>query len=44
MRRWKLLIILTSAAAALAVGLGARAPPEDFDLLALLTNAIDAIT
>jgi hypothetical protein len=44
MRRWKLLIILASGAAALAVGLGSRAKPEDLDLLAFLTNAINAIT
>ena len=44
MRRWRLLIILSSAAAALAVGMGARAQPEDVDLLAFLTSAINAIT
>lgn len=44
MRRWKLLIIATSAAAALAVGAGARAQPEKVDLFAFLTNAISAIT
>jgi hypothetical protein len=44
MRRWKLLIILSSAAAALAVGFGARAQPEEVDMLAFLAQAIDAIT
>ncbi|HEX4708958.1 hypothetical protein [Phenylobacterium sp.] len=43
MRRWKYVIILASAAAALAVGLGAQAT-EHTDLLALLSNALSAIT
>ena len=37
MPRWRLLIVLTSAAAALAVGLGAQARPEPTTLQALLT-------
>lgn len=44
MQPWKLLIVVTSGAAALAVSLGSRAKPEDIDLLALLHNAINAIT
>jgi hypothetical protein len=44
MRRWKLLIIATSAAAALVVGIGSRPQPEQVDLLAFLTNALNAIT
>jgi len=44
MRRWKFLIILCSGAAAVAVGLGAGARPEEVDLLALLSNALSAIT
>ena len=39
MRRWRFLIILGSATAALAVGLGAQAQSEHTDLLALLTSA-----
>ena len=41
---WKFVIILVSAAAALAVGLGAQAHSEHTDLLALLSNALRAIT
>jgi hypothetical protein len=37
MNRWRLLIILGSAAAALAVGLGAHADPEPTTLQALVT-------
>ncbi len=44
MRRWKFLIILTSASAALAVGLGAQAQAERADLMALLSNALSTIT
>jgi hypothetical protein len=44
MRRWKFLIILSSAASALAVGLGAQAQPEYADLLALLSNALGGVT
>jgi hypothetical protein len=44
MRRWKFLIILSSAASALAVGLGAQAQAEHADLLALLSNALGGIT
>jgi len=44
MRRWRYLIILCSAGAALAVGLGAQAQSENTDLVALLTNAWSAIT
>jgi hypothetical protein len=44
MRRWKFLIVLGSAAAALAVGLGAQAQTEHTDLVALLTTAWGAIS
>lgn len=44
MRRWRFLIVLSSATAALAVGLGAQASAEHTDLMALLTNAFGAIT
>jgi hypothetical protein len=44
MRRWKFLIILSSAVSALAVGLGAQAPAEHTDLLAFLNNALGGIT
>ena len=44
MRHWKFLIILTSAGAALAVGMGAQAQAERADLMALLSNALSAIT
>jgi hypothetical protein len=44
MRSWKFLIILSSAASALAVGLGAQAQAEHADLLALLNNALNGIT
>jgi hypothetical protein len=37
MNRWRLLIILGSVAAALAVGLGAQAKPEPTTLQALVT-------
>jgi hypothetical protein len=41
MRRWKFVIILASAASALAVGLGAQAHT---DLLAVFSNALGSIT
>ena len=44
MGRWKFLIVLASATAALSVGLGAQAQTEHTDLLALLSNAWSAIT
>jgi hypothetical protein len=44
MRRWKFVIILVSAASALAVGLGAQAHSELTDLPAVLSNALSAIT
>ena len=44
MRHWKYLIILSSAASALAVGLGAQAQAEHTDLLALLNTALSGIT
>jgi hypothetical protein len=37
MNRWRLLIVLGSAVAALAVGLGAQAKPEPTTLQALVT-------
>lgn len=37
MPRWRLLIVLASAASALAVGLGAEARPEPTTLKALVT-------
>ncbi len=37
MPRWRLLIVLASAASALAVGLGAQARPEPTTLKALVT-------
>jgi hypothetical protein len=42
MRYWKLLIILGSGAAALAVGLGSHPPTRD--LFALINSVINAIT
>ena len=44
MVRWRLFLIVASAAAALAVGLGAQAGAEQTDLMALLTNALGGIT
>ncbi|HEY8005201.1 MAG TPA: hypothetical protein VIE16_13285 [Phenylobacterium sp.] len=44
MRRWQLLIVLGSATAALAVGLGAQAQAEEVDLLAWIGNALSAFT
>ena len=44
MRRWQFLIVLSSAASALAVGLGAQAQAEHADLLALLNTALAGIT
>jgi hypothetical protein len=40
--RW--LIVLGSAASALAVGLGAQAQAENADLLAMLSSALSAIS
>jgi hypothetical protein len=44
MLRWKLLIIATSAVAALALGMSAQAATEDVDLQAMLTNAFSALS
>ncbi len=44
MRHWKFLIILSSAASALAIGLGPPAQAEHVDLLAALNNALSGIT
>ncbi|MDB5437215.1 MAG: hypothetical protein JWR47_3472 [Phenylobacterium sp.] len=44
MRRWKFVIILASAASALAVGLGAQAHTDHTDLLAVFSNALGSIT
>ncbi|WP_372783083.1 hypothetical protein [Phenylobacterium sp.] len=44
MRYWRLLIVLSSAASALAVGLDAQARAEHTDLMALLSSALGAIT
>jgi hypothetical protein len=44
MRRWKFMIVLVSAASALAVGLGAQAHSDHTDLLAVLGNALGVIT
>ena len=44
MRHWQFLIVLSSAASALAVGLGAQAQAEHTDLLALLNTALGGIT
>ena len=44
MMRWKLFLVVASESAALAVGLGAQVGTENTDLMALLTNALSAIS
>lgn len=44
MRRWQFLIVLGSATAALAVGLGVQAQAEEIDLLAWIGSALGAFT
>ena len=44
MRPLRFLIVLGSATSALAVGLGAQAQVENADLVALLTQALNAIS
>jgi len=44
MNLWRLAIILGSAMAALAVGVGAQAQTDHTDLMALLANAWIALT
>jgi len=43
MIRWRLLIIVASAASALAVGLGAQARPEPTTLQALVTAVAEPL-
>ncbi len=43
MSRWRLLIVIASAASALAVGLGAQARPEPTTLLELVTAMADPL-